>query len=246
MYFWDFENPASYNNRMGRFKTRRERDFIHRYAGASPNVAPDVGGGSGRFAIQLHDQGHHLTVLDMNETAIRLLNGRRPDIVTRTERFDTAEFDACQKYDLILAIEVLLYVEDWVGFFEKVHSLLADDGVFVFSATNRWSWRTLLQRAKTRITGAQDYGFTIEGTRRYRKIVAQSHFRVDDIDGFLWCPFGLDSDNPLVGACAAAERLLRLNRFIAQSPWLMYAVTKAPLPATSPVNTAKSALQPNS
>lgn len=226
MYFWDMDNPAAYNNRMGRYKTRREREFIESIVPAEPRRILDIGGGSGRFAIPLHDAGHRLSVVDMNADAIGFLKQQRPEIDARVGDFTQIEFGPTAPFDIALCVEVLLYVRDWPAFFARVHSLLAEGGVFIFTATNRWSWRSVLQRLKVNLSGGKDYDYSIYSIGEYRNIIEGAQFRIDRVDGFVWCPCRLDSNNLLVDVCAAAEKTLRLNRFISQSPWLLYAVRK--------------------
>jgi hypothetical protein len=52
-YIWDVSNPRTYNNRSGCYKFQRERGFIVNH-GANPlERILDIGGGSGRYAVDL-------------------------------------------------------------------------------------------------------------------------------------------------------------------------------------------------
>ncbi len=225
-YFWDVENPAAYNNRMGHYKTRRESELIQSYITVPGRRILDVGGGSGRFAIPLHEAGHDLRVIDLNAEAIRLLRLRCPQIVSETADFMSWDPQGEGSFDLVLAMEMLLYVKDWPAFFAKVHSMLSPGGVVLFTATNRSSWRTMLERVKSRLARATDYHYSIFTPRQYDEIVREAGFEIDRVEGFLWCPCTLSSDNPLVDVCAWMEKTLGLVRFTAQSPWLFYAIRK--------------------
>ena len=218
-YQWDIDNPRTYNSRMGKYRTKIEFDFICDSLTRQVSIL-DIGGGSGRFAIPLHDAGHDVTVIDKNGEAIELLNGRCPNIRCLVEDFEATRVS--QKYDFILSIEVLDYFKDWSSVFRTIYGLLNEDGLFVFTATNKSSWRTI---ARNLIR--DDYGYTQMSAREYLRFVEDSSFVVQRCTGFSWIPLGVGSNSRLVSVFANLERGLRLNRWIAQSPHLLFAVRKA-------------------
>lgn len=130
-------------------------------------------------------------------------------------------------FDIILAIEVLLYVNDWIAFFKKVRSLLKDDGIFIFTATNKNSWRTILQKIKDR--NQPDYNYSIFTCSKYKQIISQTNFTLDSENGFLWIPCKINSNSKFVDFFAWTERKFRLNKISSQSPWLIFAIKKSDL-----------------
>ena len=71
-YKWDLENPHGYGNRMGRYRTRVECDFMRRHLAAPPLRVLDVGGGSGRLGKFFISLGHRVTIVDCNPLAIAM------------------------------------------------------------------------------------------------------------------------------------------------------------------------------
>lgn len=222
MYIWDIENSDTYKNKMGLTKTKS--DFISKYLN-SPKTIFNIGGGSGRFAIPLKNSDHQVTVLDLSEPALKILKERSPEINCIHSDFMHWEINLEKKYDIVLAIEVLLYVKDWIAFFNRVQSLLKNDGIFIFTATNKSSWRTILQKIKDR--NQPDYNYSIFAYSTYKKIISQTNFKIDSVNGFLWIPFKINSNSKLVNFFSWTERKLRLNKFISQSPWLLFVVKKS-------------------
>jgi 2-polyprenyl-3-methyl-5-hydroxy-6-metoxy-1,4-benzoquinol methylase len=225
MYIWDIENEKTYNNRMGRYKTKCESDFINKYAKKPKNIL-DVGGGSGRFAIPLHKDGHKVTVIDKNNEALEILNKRCSEIDCISDDFLSVILGAGNKYEMIIAVEVLLYITDWPAFFKKVYRLLEDDGIFIFTATNKNSWRTLLRKSIRYSQNHDDYEYTILSSNEYSNLIRQASFRIERVNGFSWLPCKLDSNSIFVKVFSSVEKALLLKHYISQSPWLLYAVKK--------------------
>lgn len=223
MYYWDIQNSATYNNKMGRYKTKCEYDFINQFL-QSPKKILDIGGGSGRFALPLKEHGHDVTVIDLNENALTLLKMRDPLMNCVHADFIEWEFNNKKHFDIVLAIEVLLYIKDWHSFFLKVHKLLSDNGIFIFTATNKNSWRTILQKIKDR--NQPDYNYSIYSIKTYKKIISDSNFLIEKKCGFLWIPCKISSNSKFVDFFAWVEKKYGLGKFIFQSPWLIFAVKK--------------------
>jgi len=221
MFFWDIENTKAYNNKMGRYKTKYVLNFINKYVKNSMRIL-DIGGGSGRFAIPLYERGHDILLIDKSNEAADVLSKRCSGIKYIIDNFENVEFDPrSEKFDLIIIIEVLLYFKDWSKTFGKLYNLLKDDGVIIFTATNKYSWRFLL---KQMLKNKQDY--TVLSLNEYYKILKQNNFIVDRIEGFLWIPCKLDSNSIFVNIFSFIEKKIYLNSYISQSPWLLFAIKK--------------------
>ncbi len=80
-YVWDVSNPNSYNNKMGKYKYEIEYSFITKYLIPNSNIL-DLGGGSGRFAIPIHNMGYDITVLGKNLEALDILKKINSKICT--------------------------------------------------------------------------------------------------------------------------------------------------------------------
>lgn len=219
-YEWDIEDPKGYNNKMGNYRTKSEFDFIKKYLRKRMKIL-DIGGGSGRFAIPLKEKGHDVTVIDKNREAIDILTKRCSEIKYIINEFNYVEID--EEFDLIISIEVLLYIKDWSNIFKKVYSLLSNNGVFIFTATNKFSWRTILREIGS---SKKDLDYIMMSISKYSEIIHQNGFRIDCIEGFYWIPLKVDSNSKFVDIFSYIEKKIRLKYWIAQSPWLLVAVNK--------------------
>jgi len=141
IYNWD-EKSIPYSSRMGKYKTDTEYDFILKNIAKYPPTSTilDIGGGSGRFSSKLKNRGYDCLIVDPDENAVSIakekgLNAEKNDFLNLT----------LHQYDIVLAIEVLLYIENKTLFFDKIIKHLKKDGIFIFTATNPRSWRYLLR-----------------------------------------------------------------------------------------------------
>lgn len=230
MYLWDIENKSTYNNRMGRYKTQSEFEFISKYIKSSQMIL-DIGGGSGRLAIPFNQDGNKITVVDRDAEALSILRQRCPKITTVATDFIEWDYEEKRSFDIILSIEVLLYIKDWETYFNKVRNLLKDDGVFIFTATNKNSWRTILQR--WREGQKANYNYSVFSLNSYQIIIEKSSFKIDNGYGFLWIPCPINSNSMLVVFFSKLEKILHLNQFLKQSPWLIFALKKNHIPASN-------------
>jgi SAM-dependent methyltransferase len=229
-YQWDAANPAGYANAMGRYKTAMELAFVRRHVAGHRRVL-DVGGGSGRIARPLVDDGHDVTVCDVSADALALLAERHGDAVQRVHA-DVLTLPAEAGYDAVVAVESLQYLTT-VSLAGALHALaghLRPGGVLVLTALNAGSWRSLPRRWRER-RGAPGYRAATAGG--YRRAVAGAGLRVRAVEGFMWMPVPVTSDSALVPVWAGLERTLRLGRWTAQSPWLLLAADRPSSPAPS-------------
>ena len=137
-YIWDISNPKTYNNKMGVYKFKVEYKFIQSQLTSNCSIL-DIGGGSGRIAIPILNLGYSVTVIEKSEEALQILSKRNPKI--NVILCDFMEYQSKTKYEIILAIEVLQYINDWDLFFTKISNHLIDNGKFIFTTINPNSWR---------------------------------------------------------------------------------------------------------
>jgi 2-polyprenyl-3-methyl-5-hydroxy-6-metoxy-1,4-benzoquinol methylase len=215
-YVWD-EKSRPYSSKMGQYKTAIEFRFIEDHVKNYPRNSKilDIGGGSGRFSIRLIEKGFESKIIDSNEIAVKL--ARERGLVA--ECIDFFDLDLSDKYDIILAIELLSYIENKSIFFEKVHSLLEKEGAFIFTAANPDSWRSLL-----RANLGSKYKFHEQSLKFYLEQL-KNHFEIIEVKGFLWQPFSLISDNFFIPHFAKLEKCF-FHKFLKQSPWWLFACLK--------------------
>ncbi len=220
-YLWDVSNTISYNNRMGKYKFNFEYGFINKFLIPNSKIL-DVGGGSGRFAIPIHNLGYEITVLDNNKEALDILSNKNSQI--QTVHCNFMEYKSDLKYDIILAIEVLIYINDWDLFFSKIDNLLNNNGRFIFSTINTHSWRFFLRKLYHRFND-HSY-FKYHSLEDINSFLSKYTLKVETVEGFYWLPFKLNSNNLLIEFFIYIEKLLKLKKYISQSPWLMISIIK--------------------
>ncbi|MFN0155831.1 MAG: class I SAM-dependent methyltransferase [Gaiella sp.] len=218
-YQWDLENTIGYANAMGRYRTELERAFVYSRVRGERLRILDVGGGSGRFAIPLAERGHSVTVVDVSESAIALLDSRGAKGVT-AHCGDYMAYDLDGGYDVALGIESIQSFNHvpLAEVFRKVHGHLRPGGRFVFTQLNGQSIRYKLHRMRAREVWDE---FSVRGPAGYAQDLRAAGFGAVSMEGFVWMPFSVLSDSRWVSTFAAAERALRLGRWLGQSPWLM-------------------------
>jgi len=216
-YLWDQDNPHGYANRIGRYRTQVESDFLFSHLDKSPQRILDLGGGSGRFAALLAAQGHHVTLIDRNAEAVAIARQRG---VHRTIASDISDFHE-SGFDSVVCMEVLQYFEKCATIVSKANQSLKTGGTFVFCATNSQSWRFRLRSLKNEPSTVN--AFTIQEI----ELCLESHrFAVLGRKGFQWSLAQTGSDSFLVDASILIEKGLRLQNWLSQSPWLLYACRK--------------------
>jgi len=221
-YNWDYLDKRAYNNKVGYYKFRREFKFIVENGKDNFNKILDIAGGSGRFAIPLCQYSKHITALDINQEALKLLKDRENSIETIQADFSVVELT--DLYSLILCIEAIGYFQNLEVFFSKVNKILTDDGRFIFTYTNPDSWRFYLRRLKHLKNGYHPYK-EIELTE-FKTLLSRHNFQIDKMEGMNWIPLSLGSNSILVLLFEKTEKLFRLLKWYSQSPWILFSVKK--------------------
>lgn len=218
---WDTNNPAGYANRLGSYKTRLEYEFIRAHFAPVPARILDIAGGSGRFATKLLRDGYDVTVNDIDAPSLCVLQDRCRDRKPRLLPGDFLDVHVPGQFNCALAIECL----DRIPFeqsISRVHGLLRPGGIFVLTVLNAGSWRFLARRMLGRAP-AVEY---VMKTQEYCEAFDRSGFDVLSLRGFMWMPFTVTSNSPLVPLFANIERVLRFSLWHSQSPWLLMAVRR--------------------
>ena len=217
---YDKNDPTTYNNRMGRYKTKTHLKFIQQFAPGKGLRILDNGGGNGRLAVPLADLGYKVTVVDESPVAIEALSKEQHPgiecVIGNMEQFEGRVFD------LIIAVDSVKYTHlPLPELFFMFNRLIAPGGLFIIMDINTASWRYKLSG----IFGRYCH-YNIGSADEYRSALDKAGFETIGMKGFNWMPFTFNSNSPLVGAFAAIEDGLKLNQWINQSPWLMIAGRK--------------------
>jgi SAM-dependent methyltransferase len=216
-YLWDISNPEGYNNKSGHYKTRVEYEFIINHLSQNLKRILDLGGGSGRFAVPLKAKGFQVTVIDLNEQAIQICKERH---IEDSFCMDFRLFEG-KGFDVVLAIELFLVTTPG-EVFKIASDSLNDNGLFIFVATNKKSWRYRLHNLRKKKTpNLGEYSLN-----EYKRMLFAFRFSIIDISGFNWMPFRVNSNNILIPVFAFIEKTFFLNQWLTQSPWLIFACRK--------------------
>jgi ubiquinone/menaquinone biosynthesis C-methylase UbiE len=199
-FFWDQANTT----RMGCYLTRVEGRFITEGLARSHWVKTilDIGGGSGRFAIPLYQQGYRVIVADSDTVPLHVLSRRQPGvdrILTYGGAQKLAIADA--SVDCILCIEVFSLSDraDW--FFPECYRVLRPNGLLMFTAHNSFSYKGALKRL---IEANPDFYTASIGSIRARARMAG--FTMLREYGFNWAPATRLSESRLIACVEYVER----------------------------------------
>jgi 2-polyprenyl-3-methyl-5-hydroxy-6-metoxy-1,4-benzoquinol methylase len=221
-YNWDYLDEKAYNNKVGRYKFRRQFNFITDNANGNFDNILDIAGGSGRLAIPLCDYSNKITVIDLNQDALELLSIREQRIRLINNDFNSLEIS--EKFSLIICIEAIGYFDDWKMFFDKISTIITENGRFIFTYTNPLSWRFFLRRLKHLKTGSHSYNDM--KLNDLKEILDKSGFEIKKMEGMNWIPFPLASNSILVTFFEYLEKTLKLDKWIRQSPWILISINK--------------------
>jgi ubiquinone/menaquinone biosynthesis C-methylase UbiE len=221
-YLWDVSNKVTYNNRTGLYKFQKEYSFIKRHLNKQSIKVLDICGGSGRFALPLLNTVDSITVLDINQEAIDILNQKASNI--KTYCCDFMNFESNIKFDFVILIEAIGYFDDKELLFENINKLLNSNGLLIFQVTNPKSWRYFLRKLKNIFKKRTLY--SEPNINDLLKILNNKNFEIVEIEGMNWIPLPLSSNSIFVEFFIWIESLFKLNKWINQSPWLMISVKK--------------------
>ena len=227
-YEYDLDDPLVYRNEMGRYKTARQLEFIRgQLSGPSLRIL-DIGGGGGRIAVPLAQDGHHVTVVDISQQALDLLTARTGETVD-VALAGLMSYEPPAPFDVALMIDTLKYVTEVsvTEEFAKINWFLPVGGLLVVAEINQGSFRTRLSER----LGRRDRWYNIATREGYRRALVDAGFETAQEQGFSWMPLPFNSNSRSVGWFGRLETGLRLGRWLGASPWLLIAARKVAAPS---------------
>jgi len=179
--------------------------------------------------LPLHDMGFQLLGLDLNRLALTVFRQRSKDV-------PLVQGDALRlpissdSVGCVVATHCFDHL-DRAQFLRECHRVLCNDGLLIFDALNRHSYKLTLKRLGRLLgppfTGRpSDKWIDVFSSREVLRLIALAGFDLQAASGYGWIPFSVDSDSRLVNAAASVERTLRLDRLPHVSPRILMAVRK--------------------
>ncbi len=209
---------------MGRYSTQVEGSFVEESLMlhlAKPAVIFDAGGGTGRFAIPLYQNGYRVIVEEVNPLPLQILRHREPMIPvilldSKAKHFPIKEASV----DCILCIENdSLVLSEW--FFSECNRILRNNGIIIFTLLNRLSYKGFYKKFILREDYSKHPWKKSHYTTSFRRIklrLKNAGFKLAKAKGFYWLPVSRESNNRLVPYFALVERLLHLDLLSFLSP----------------------------
>jgi len=208
-WYWD----TVYESPVGDYYTATALKFIRdNIEDKGINTILDVGGGAGRIAIPLYEDGYNVDVLDIDSDALKLLKKREYNI--KTILGDIRSFNPDTKYDCIICIGTIKYLDDLDDFLESLSRCLARDGYVVFELLNPRSFRRIIAKMLRKTK------YSIEITPEACAEKLHSHgYKLLSKKGSYWLvPTSNCHYSIVVKIASIVEKILLLNHIVSLSP----------------------------
>lgn len=218
-FYWDNFRDTT----MGSYLFHHEHTFVRRSLDAAiqPGTLLDIGCGSGRMTLPLHDVGINVVGLDMDPVALAAFQRRSKAIpLVRGDAVHLPFTDG--SFDCVVAIQFFEYV-DHQQFLHELNRVLRNGGLLIIEALNRHSYKWPLKKLLSR--GVTLPSASLSCREMLPEITAHG-FDVQAISGYNWVPFMRESNSRLVGIAALIEQMLRLDRYYSISPKILVAARK--------------------
>jgi SAM-dependent methyltransferase len=222
-YLWDVQNRT----RMGCYLTATELDCIKTgLHGSHKGIVLDVGCGSGKISVPLSGMGFEVVSLECDFGPLRWFRRQEPDArLLNGDAIALPFVDCC--FDIIVAVELLDYVEARGRFYKEAYRTLRPGGTLMATLTNKLS-------IKGAIYGLYLFLARRRRMRRYYEMtyrggigeMAEAGFKIRSARGYNWNLLPRDSDSILVDAFAVMEKVLRADKLPSLSPLVFITATK--------------------
>jgi SAM-dependent methyltransferase len=195
----------------------------HRSAPAQPGMALEIGCEGGRWSRLLTNLGWDMVCTDVNKSFLDICQRRLPQ--SRCVLVEPDQTFPCDdnSISLLLCVGVPPAIQSH-RFIPECSRVLKQGGVVVGTFWNLNSVRGFALHLKALSAKTPDYyKFSYPS---WRRTLARSGFQLLHEEGYCWFPFRRASESKLVPYAVAVERVLRLGRLAAASPWVAFAAKK--------------------
>jgi len=96
----------------------------------------DAGAGTGRLTVELARLGAEVTVLDISEEMLKILQKKNPKVKIVVGDVENMPFEK-ESFDLVVAAFVIVHLKNPIRFFDEVYRVLKDGGKFLVTNINQ-------------------------------------------------------------------------------------------------------------
>ncbi len=204
-HWWDEQGPFKPLHQLNPVRIAYIREQIEAHYGLDAgSKAPfkklkiiDVGCGGGLVCEPMARLGGTVTGIDADANAVRVAKAHAKTAGLKIDYQNKAAEDVKEKYDIVLALEIIEHVADVDGFVQNCVDLCKPDGLVVFSTLNR----TPKSFALGIVAAEYILRWVPRGTHQWKKfirpselarMVRQSGARENDITGLTFNPVQKD------------------------------------------------------
>lgn len=238
-YFWDKWNSTAVGLYLREFEERWIKLAFHK----NKNIRSvlDVGCGSGQFSIPIYKKGINVVALEYDKNALLELKGKEEAIPILLGDGKKLPFRN-QSFDCMLCIQAVDYIDkEKFFFFAECYSVLKDNGLLIFTSSNKNSYKRVVTRLFTRI-GYNPYAHLqsikndpppFMDLKNLRQKLNNSGFTVEKISGYYWLPASRYNTSKVVNNYSFVsfftllERMFRLDALHSISPWFFIIARKS-------------------
>jgi hypothetical protein len=206
-YYWEEVDKKRFGKSLKWFE---RRTFAKAMGSCQVNSCLDIGGGAGyKFPVNCENY----TLIEKDPEAIAIFRDKYP--AGHFVECDFLTFNFEKKYDLILMVQLSTDAEYIRKMVTKASLLLGDNGLMLFTATNKNSYKGLLY--------SKGYAYQDSYTS-WKKFLEALGVSSVSYYGYGWLPFCRDSDCFLIPLLKWID--IVLGKFVSISPWLLIVVRK--------------------
>lgn len=200
--------------RMGQYLMKTEDEFVQKRP--FNGLCLDIGSGSRNKPVQAK-----WISIDINRVSL-CQNGSEYAILADALHLPFKD----GTFNSILAIQVAdhLLLD---AFMREIWRVSRAGCKIVLTIANKRSWKgVLFPLAKRANLVSAKTKFYARNWQESRQIILESGFSIEDARGYSWIPFNRDSNSEFIGTAARIEKLMRLDRLVFCSPWVLVFFTK--------------------
>ncbi len=219
------------DKRMDRHLLQQEVEFVGKVLeGLAPRgKLLDLCCGTGEVARMLQSTAFQTVGLDVNSLALAAFRQHLQAVPLIEGNALYLPFSD-GSFDVIVALHCFDLL-DRVGFLQECSRVLRSEGLLIFDALNRHSYKLILKRLGRLIAPLSagrpsDKWIDVFSCREVLQHIGLANFDLQTVRGYGWPPFSVNSNSRLVNATASIERILHLNRLARVSPRILVAVRK--------------------